>query len=99
MLLGTTGMHKLRFTSFNCNGALNKLPVISDLCEFSDVIFLQETWLPSHDLSIFDSLNEHVLSFSIPAVDSGELLTGRQYGGLSILWRKSIDIMRRVLIF
>ena len=99
MLLGTTGMHKLRFTSFNCNGALNKLPVISDLCAFSDVIFLQETWLLSHDVSIFDNLNEHFLSFSISAVDSGELLTGRPFGGLSILWRKSIDNMCRVLNF
>ena len=85
MLLGTTGVHKLRFTSFNCNGALNKLPVFSDLCAFSDVIFLQETWFLCHDVSIFDNLNEHFLSFSIYLIDSGELLTGRLFDGLSIL--------------
>ena len=89
-LLGTTGMHELLFTSLNSNGSLNKLPVISDLCEFFDVNFLQETWLLSHDLSIFDNLNELFLSFSNSAVDSGELLTGRPLGGLSILRRKVI---------
>ena len=44
-------------------------------------------------------LNEHFLSFSISAVDSVELLTGRPYGGLSILWRMSIENMCRVLNF
>ena len=33
------------------------------------------------------------------AVDSGEILTGRPYGRLLILWRKSIDSMRRVMNF
>ena len=99
MLLGTPGMHKLRFTSFDCKGHLNKLPVISELCEFPDVLFLQETCLLTHDVSTFENLNENFFSFSISAVDSGELLTGRPYGELSILRRQSIDNMCRVLNF
>ena len=92
-------MNNLRITSFNCNGALNKLPIISELCLISDVIFLQETWLMPHDLNVFDGLGEHFVSFSISAVDSGELLNGRPFGGLSILWRKSIDNMCSVINF
>ena len=50
-------------------------------------------------MSVFDNLNENFLSFFISAVNSGELLTGRPYGALSILWRKSIDNMCRGVIF
>ena len=69
------------------------------MSELSDVRFLQETRLLSHDVSVLDSLNEYFLSFSISAVDSGELLTGRPCGRLSISLRKSIDNMCKLLNF
>ena len=84
-------MNNLRIASFNCNGSLNKLPILSDLCLISDVIFLQGTWLMPHDLNVFYGLSEQFVSFSISAVDSGELFIGRPYGRLAFLWRKSID--------
>ena len=93
----TSTMDNLRFTYLNCNGALNKLSILNDLCLMSDVIFLQETWLMPHDLNVFDGFS--FIPFSISVVDSGELLNCRPYGELSNLWRKSTDNMCRVINF
>ena len=57
-------MDRLRFLSFNCNGALNKLPIIADLCDKADVIFLQETWTMPHNLGVFDKGHSDLLYFS-----------------------------------
>ena len=91
--------NNLRFLSFNCNGALSKLPIISELCNKTDVLFLQETWIMPHDLGIFDTVNPDFFSYSISSVDVSEVLTGRPYGGLTILWRKTIAHICRVITF
>ena len=52
-----------------------------------------------HNLGIFDDLKSDFYSFSISAVDDGEILTGRPYGGLTILWRKSIEPMCKIITF
>ena len=92
-------MDRLRFLSFNCNGALNKLPIIADLCDKADVIFLQETWTMPHNLGVFDNVHSDFFSFSTSAVDDGEILAGRPYGGLTILWRKCIEPVCQVVTF
>ena len=92
-------MDKLRFASFNCNGALKKLNIIADLCATSDVVFLQETWAMPRDLHIFDRIDSNFNSYAISSVDHGQILAGRTYGGLTVLWRKSIDHICRVITF
>ena len=92
-------MNKVRFISFNCNGAMNKLPVIRDLCDRADIVFLQETWCMPHDIGVFDSVNRDFCSFSTSAIDNGELLSGRPYGGLSVLWRKSLGTRCKIVTF
>ena len=84
-------MTSLKIASFNCHGALNKMPIIDDMLRSLDILFLQETWLMQHNTNIFENLNEDFCSFSSSAVEPGEILMGRPYGGLTILWRKSID--------
>ena len=56
-------MDKVRFISFNCNGAMNKLPVVGDLCDRADVVFLQETWCMPYDFGVFDNVNCDFYSF------------------------------------
>ena len=84
-------MDRLRFLSFNCNGALNKLPIIADLCDKADVIFLQETWTMPHILGVFDNIHSAFFSFSTSAVDDVEILAVGPYGGPTVFCRKCIE--------
>lgn len=52
---------------------------------------LQETWLLPHDVSILGTIDQDFAYTGKSAVDtSAGMLRGRPYGGLAILWRKSV---------
>ena len=87
------------FVSFNCYGVKNKIPYINMLCEQSDIIFLQETWLMPHETNFLDHVHSDFNNFSMSSVDAGSLLIGRPYGGLSILYKKSLTINGNILTF
>ena len=46
-----------------------------------------------HNTHVVNALNDEFYSFSTSAVDQEEIIVGRPYGGLTILWRKSINHM------
>ena len=81
----------VRIISFNCAGAINKLPIIRDLCEDGDIILLQETWITPININIFDNLHPEFFAKSISSVRMDCPLAGRPHGGLSILWRRSLS--------
>ena len=92
-------MDRLRFLSFNCNGALNELPILADLCDKADVIFLQETLTIPCNLGVFDNIHSDFFSFSTSTVDDGKIIAGRPYGGLTVLWRKCIETVCQAITF
>ena len=51
------------------------------------------------DLTEFDSVSEQHNSYAISTVDPGELLCGRPFEGLTIIWRKNIDKLCRIETF
>ena len=60
------------------------------LCDQYDLIFLQETWLFKHELSILNNLHVQFEAFGCSAIDdSNGIVRGRPYGGLGVLIRKS----------
>ena len=84
----------LNIASFNCSGVSNILPIIAKICESHDIVLLQETWLMQHNLNILNSVHKDFDVYSISAVDCTEALVGRPYGGLSVLWRKTSNIVK-----
>ena len=54
-----------------------------------DIILLQETWLLHGNLGRLAHINNDYLSYGISGVTNEDLLYGRPYGGLGILWHKS----------
>ncbi|CAK1546365.1 unnamed protein product [Leptosia nina] len=61
------------------------------LCEYTDIIALQETWLLPHDLDFVSSISDNFASCAKSSVDTTlGVLRGRPYGGLAILWRRSV---------
>ena len=81
----------LRICSFNCRSLKNSLVPVQTLCNSNDIVFLQETWLSKFELSMLNGIHPEFIGLGISAFDSSSaLLAGRPYGGLAILWRKSL---------
>ena len=61
------------------------------LCDKFDLIFLQETWLAKFELASLNNVHNEFLGLGISAFDSSKnLLRGRPFGGVAILWRKAL---------
>ena len=43
--------------SLNCYGIKTSLYQVYELCEVADIVLLQETWLFTHELSIFSTIH------------------------------------------
>ena len=92
--------NKLHIVSFNCEGVKNILPQIYDLCEVADIILLQETWLFPHEFVKLSNIHRSFHAFSLSSMDMGTgLVVGRPRGGLSILWRKSLSHLCKIVQF
>ena len=81
----------VKISTYNCQSSKRNAVGISQLCQDSDVIFLQEHWLFPSDLSSLNSIHPDFISFGLSAMDpSTMLMSGRPYGGVAVLWRKGL---------
>ena len=79
-------MLTLRTTTFN-----SSIYDVKQLCDNSDIIFLQELWLFQNELHILSNIHDEFEGMGISAMDDGfALIQGRPYGGIGILVRKSL---------
>lgn len=77
--------------SFNCKNIVRSVECVRKLCRSADIVALQETWLLPHDLAFLGTVDDDFGFTGTSAVDtSAGVLRGRPYGGVAILWRKSI---------
>lgn len=77
--------------SFNCKNVKRSKESIKELCQSCDIIALQETWLLPEEISYLNSIDIEFGSTGTSAVDtSAGMLVGRPYGGVAILWRKTV---------
>lgn len=78
-------------TSFNCKNVKRSVDNIRDLCLFSDIVALQETWLLPHDLTYLGGIDVNFSATGTSSVDTSKgMLLGRPFGGVAILWRSSL---------
>ncbi|CAF4843312.1 unnamed protein product [Pieris macdunnoughi] len=78
-------------TTFNCKNIKRSLECIRDLCRHSDIIALQETWLLPSEISYLGSIEADFGYTGTSAMDTSEgMLRGRPYGGVALLWRRSV---------
>lgn len=83
--------HQCKFVSFNCKNVKRSIESVAQLCKQCDVISLQETWLMSHDLQMLGTIDADFGFTGSSAVGtSAGTLRGRPYGGVALLWRKSL---------
>ena len=94
-------MDQLKILSYNCTGlGVTTQAYISLLIdnESPSLVLLQETWLCERDLGKVDKLHKSYLTNSVCSIPSGQLITGRGYGGLACLWHrdyaKSVTVIK-----
>ena len=81
----------LRIITYNCYNIKNSIQDICDLCNSYDLIFLQEIWLFQHELPLLSNICSDFEGFGTTAMDiSNGIMSGRPYGGVAVLVRKSI---------
>lgn len=81
--------NKLKFASFNCRGFnMSSEECVSELFKEVDILVLQEHWLHSTELSLFSSLAEDVLYCSVSPMEIDQVVPGRPYGGVALLWHR-----------
>ena len=91
ILILLTLSYSLRVTSYNCRNLKSSIDNVRQLCDTHDIIFLQETWLTNDELSLLKCLHADFYADGVSAMDTTSgILIGRPFGGICILWRKSI---------
>lgn len=80
-----------KICSFNCRGLKGSTVDLSILARSFDLICLQETWLMQNELSILNNIVPGMTGVGVSAVNVTDgILRGRPFGGVAILWQKSL---------
>ena len=70
----------LKLITYNCHGLYSNIQNIIDICDWYDLIFLQEIWLFKYDLSILCNVHPLFEGFGCSAIDeSNGIIQGRCY--------------------
>ena len=81
----------MKISSYNCRSVKLNTHCVRDLCSTSDMICLQETWLPVQDLNYLSTIDTNFSFYGTSPVDlSQKVLEGRPYGGVAFLYRKEL---------
>ena len=85
----------LNLFSLNCTGLINQVNrsyIHETLVKHNaDVVFLQETWLSEKNDGCLSDIHEDYLYCSQSSMNTrNTIITGRPYGGVAILWKKSL---------
>lgn len=89
-------LEKLVFTSWNAHGINTAHAYLCELLDRSDLVVINEHWLPRHELYKLNFLHNDFQS----TATSGQCVgydTTHAWGGVAILWRKTIDFNVKVL--
>jgi exonuclease III len=78
--------------SLNCNGFKSFLPCIDLVLKNCDILCLQELMIIKQECNILNNADLDFYGYGISPVNGEDgIITGRPYGGVGFLWRKSID--------
>lgn len=81
----------LTLATYNCHGlGPGRLEYINKLAETNDFLFLQEHWMFSEQINVFESKVKDMHVHGVSGMPEHELIAGRPYGGCAILWRRSL---------
>ncbi len=93
-------MNNINIASYNCKNVKSSIQEIQELCDSSDIIFLQETWLSEAELPVLNQIRNDFYSKGLSAMDlESGMLVGRPHGGIAALWRKSLAYSIKPILY
>ena len=82
----------LNVCSFNCKNIKTSITELNDLCTNHDFILLQETWLSRPELPMLSQIYNAFTGYGLSSMDEeSQILLGRPFGGIAILWKKCFN--------
>ena len=87
-------IRNLSFISYNCQHADDvRLPHLQELFGECDFLLIQEHGLRLSDLNWFDRIDESrgVCKHGVSAMEEGQILRGRPFGGVAIIWSHDLS--------
>ena len=90
----------LKISSYNVRGFKNTELDILDVLEQCDLLFIQEHWIPKHELHKLSSFHSQYRAKGISSTDYATChIKGRPKGGLGIFWHSHIDSIVHPVIY
>ena len=84
--------------SFNCNGFRSAEKEIFDMLDSCDIMCLQELMICKQDCPVLQSFHNYFYGHATsPVDDTCGILQGRPYGGVGVMWRKSLNVSVSVI--
>ena len=82
----------LNLCTFNCKNVNTSVPELKKLCNSHDFVFLQETWMSRAQLPTLSNINKEFVGYGLSSMkDEEQIHTGRPFGGVAVLWRKTLN--------
>jgi exonuclease III len=90
----------IHIATYNCQNIQTSINEVRELCRSHDVIFLQETWLLPTDISMLQDIDSNFHAKGLSSVNvQKELLIGRPFGGIAVLWSKYLGNMCKPVLY
>ncbi len=81
----------LRIITYNSQGTgISRILTLKDLCQDHDIVLVQEHWLHSSQLNVFEHNLPDMCVHSVSAITDTNILVGRPHGGVACLWKKTL---------
>ena len=97
MTLSTT--KSLRMITFNCLSLVANQVIFESFIEEYDIVLLQDTLLVEHGSWKIGMTSLEIEYCSVALTRKSDVFCGRSSGGLSILWRKRLNVFVEPLIY
>ena len=80
---------------YNCKNLQSSIPEINGLCSCHDIVLIQETWMFRNKLPMLSSISHEFVGYGLSSMkDEQQIHIGRPFGGIAMLWRKSLKSWR-----
>ena len=82
---------QLSIASHNSHGlGPGRMEYIAKCFEANDILLLQEHWLLDDNIKVFEDRVNNAHVHGVSGITDTELLSGRPYGGVAILWKMNL---------
>ena len=88
----------MKICSYNCKGfKFRNFEYVKKILKCTDFLFLQETWLYDLETNVFHTIFPDCQYLAKSAMKSDSEHIGRPYGGVAIIWKRSLSVQAEII--